>query len=214
MRKAFTLAEVLITLGIIGVVAAITMPVLINKYNDKQFKVAYKKTYSDLQQALTDAIFNQELTTRTTKYDGQATTEEWNMIKSKFKVAKVCENSNAFDCWADADRVCTGACGGGGSGSEFSGVPGRSSKAFVDASGRSWCRFTELENLFLVDTNGMKAPNRFGKDRWIFTFKNKNGERTNNAVDYVKIGNFLDDILNEGNWCHYPPCYYKSWLYE
>ena len=30
MKKAFTLAEVLITLGIIGVVAALTIPTLVN----------------------------------------------------------------------------------------------------------------------------------------------------------------------------------------
>ena len=32
LKKAFTLAEVLITLGIIGVVAAMTLPTVVNKY--------------------------------------------------------------------------------------------------------------------------------------------------------------------------------------
>lgn len=44
--KGFTLAEVLITLGIIGVVAAITIPTLINNIQDAQFKSALKKEYS------------------------------------------------------------------------------------------------------------------------------------------------------------------------
>ena len=35
-RAAFTLAEVLITLGIIGVVAAMTIPTLITSYKEKQ----------------------------------------------------------------------------------------------------------------------------------------------------------------------------------
>ena len=35
MKKAFTLAEVLITLGIIGVVAAMTIPSLINAYRER-----------------------------------------------------------------------------------------------------------------------------------------------------------------------------------
>lgn len=38
MKKAFTLAEVLITLGIIGVVAAITLPTLIANYQKKSFR--------------------------------------------------------------------------------------------------------------------------------------------------------------------------------
>lgn len=37
MKKAFTLAEVLITLGILGVVIAMTLPALITNYQKKQF---------------------------------------------------------------------------------------------------------------------------------------------------------------------------------
>ena len=55
MKKfnAFTLAEVLITLGIIGVVAAMTMPTLINQTNGAQYKAAYKKALSAISQAVT-----------------------------------------------------------------------------------------------------------------------------------------------------------------
>ena len=49
---AFTLAEVLITLGIIGVVAAMTMPTLMNQTNGAQYKTAYKKALSALSQAV------------------------------------------------------------------------------------------------------------------------------------------------------------------
>ena len=49
----FTLAEVLITLGIIGVVAAMTMPTLINQTNGAQYKAAYKKALSAISQAVT-----------------------------------------------------------------------------------------------------------------------------------------------------------------
>ena len=51
--NAFTLAEVLITLGIIGVVAAMTMPTLINQTNGAQYKAAYKKALSVISQAVT-----------------------------------------------------------------------------------------------------------------------------------------------------------------
>ena len=49
----FTLAEVLITLGIIGVVAAMTMPTLMNQTNGAQYKAAYKKALSAISQAVT-----------------------------------------------------------------------------------------------------------------------------------------------------------------
>lgn len=51
--SAFTLAEVLITLGIIGVVAAMTMPTLMNSTNGAQYKAAYKKALSAIAQGVT-----------------------------------------------------------------------------------------------------------------------------------------------------------------
>lgn len=51
-KNAFTLAEVLITLGIIGIVAALTIPSLIAKYQMKLFEVAFKKEYSVIQNAI------------------------------------------------------------------------------------------------------------------------------------------------------------------
>lgn len=55
-NAGFTLAEVLITLGIIGVVAAMTMPVLIAEHREKKTVVQLKKAYSILQQAYLMAI--------------------------------------------------------------------------------------------------------------------------------------------------------------
>ena len=51
MRKAFTLAEVLITLGIIGVVAAMTIPNLISNINGAKYRNQFKKAMSTLSQA-------------------------------------------------------------------------------------------------------------------------------------------------------------------
>ena len=51
-KSGFTLAEVLITLGIIGVVAALTMPVLIANYRKQQTVTQLKKVYSALQQSI------------------------------------------------------------------------------------------------------------------------------------------------------------------
>ncbi|MDR1327174.1 MAG: type II secretion system GspH family protein [Heliobacteriaceae bacterium] len=49
--RGFTLAEVLITLGIIGVVAALTMPVLIQNYRKHNVETRLKKVYSVMNQA-------------------------------------------------------------------------------------------------------------------------------------------------------------------
>ena len=50
-KFGFTLAEVLITLGIIGVVAAMTIPTLIANTNGAKFRSQFKKTISTLNQA-------------------------------------------------------------------------------------------------------------------------------------------------------------------
>ncbi len=47
-KAAFTLAEVLITLGIIGVVAAITLPSLINSYQKMVLRQQFKKAYNTM----------------------------------------------------------------------------------------------------------------------------------------------------------------------
>ena len=51
-KKAFTLAEVLVTLGIIGVVAAMTLPSVINNARNKAHEARFKQAYSLIYQAI------------------------------------------------------------------------------------------------------------------------------------------------------------------
>lgn len=51
-KKAYTLAEVLITLGIIGVVAAMTLPALVNKYRTIVDETKVKKNTSDMDKGI------------------------------------------------------------------------------------------------------------------------------------------------------------------
>lgn len=59
MKKGFTLAEVLITLGIIGIVAAMTLPGLLQSYANLVVETKLKKFYSQINQAiqLSEAIY-------------------------------------------------------------------------------------------------------------------------------------------------------------
>ncbi len=51
-KCAFTLAEVLITLGVIGIVAAMTLPTVINNKRNKELETAFKRSYTVISQAL------------------------------------------------------------------------------------------------------------------------------------------------------------------
>ena len=55
-KSAFTLAEVLITLGIIGVVAAMTIPTLMQNSGKSELKTSYKKILSAVNQAITMSV--------------------------------------------------------------------------------------------------------------------------------------------------------------
>ena len=73
---AFTLAEVLITIGIIGIVATITIPTLMTKYAKKRTETQLKAFYSKINQTLKmSAAENGDIdgliTQRTYSYDDQ-----------------------------------------------------------------------------------------------------------------------------------------------
>jgi prepilin-type N-terminal cleavage/methylation domain-containing protein len=94
MRRAFTLAEVLITLGVIGVVAALTLPSLITKVQsqirENQIRmVKYKFTKA------TDSMKSLGLIG-----PYYANTEEFvNELQKHLKIAKVCTSDNLRGCW-------------------------------------------------------------------------------------------------------------------
>ena len=67
-KAGFTLAEILITIGIIGVVAALTIPVLMQNSNSKKFTTQFKKSLSTLNQAAigAQAQYDMDYSTLTT----------------------------------------------------------------------------------------------------------------------------------------------------
>lgn len=60
--KAFTLAEVLITLGIISVVAALTLPTLISNYKKQTYVTGLQKAYSILNNMTKTAMSSDDVT--------------------------------------------------------------------------------------------------------------------------------------------------------
>lgn len=61
MKKGFTLSEVLITLGIIGTIAALTIPIVVANYKNKLYATQMKKTYGQIIEAA-QTIMNDEHT--------------------------------------------------------------------------------------------------------------------------------------------------------
>ena len=96
-RKAFTLAEVLITLGIIGVVAAITMPVLISNVQDR----IKQKRVENIKQKLSKVTDKMAVQSGLIGYgDTMAFVQE---MSKHMKLAKICDNNHISDCWPVAE---------------------------------------------------------------------------------------------------------------
>lgn len=89
-KSAFTLAEVLITLGIIGVVAAMTIPTLMNKTSEAQFRTGYKKILSTLSQAvnMSMAMDNTDFSDFDSTGTGSTDNSIYNMFNIRMSVLK------------------------------------------------------------------------------------------------------------------------------
>ena len=92
-KSAFTLAEVLITLAIIGVVAAITIPSLVKNYNEKAWSTA-QDVFTKRLEVATRQMNTEE------KLAGYSNTMDFvNELKRYIKITRVCDNSNITKCF-------------------------------------------------------------------------------------------------------------------
>ena len=96
-KVAFTLAEVLITLGIIGVVAALTMPVLISNVQDR----VKQKRVENIKQKLSKVTDKMAVQSGLIGYgDTMSFVQE---MSKHMKLAKICDNNHISDCWPTAE---------------------------------------------------------------------------------------------------------------
>ncbi len=190
-KSAFTLAEVLITLGIIGVVAAITIPVLMAKINEQVHKAQLKKVMSTLNQSLkmvynnTDTIY--DCYYGENGYTGTAT--DCNALDSEMrkvlKIAQVCE-SKAYEkgCipkYKGKDTILketygddynldfnNSNCGGLNENNVLN-----KNRALVLLDGTIIGEYLGAKYMY-VDVNGKKGPNRWGYDIFVLKLVAKN----------------------------------------
>ena len=170
-KAAFTLAEVLITLAIIGVVAAMTIPTLISDYQEKVTVNKVKTFYSLMSQAVA----------MSTVYNGQP--ESWsfsdvngfaNYLKPYLKIAKDCGTESGC-ITSDVYKRLNGQ-------NWYSYDSSRFYKMFLTNGMSMWFRIKDDPDnndaqdtlaLFWLDVNGKLEPNQIGLDTFHFLLKNK-----------------------------------------
>ena len=152
MRKGFTLVEALVTLGIIGTIAAITIPSVVNDVYERETIAKARKIYSVLNQGMHNAINTSDL--NFTLYCGQATAPTFEDFQDKFNLDQMFNIS-------DNDFTMTGV--------QVAGVLLKSGEAFSVTLSRDGDNCGTIT----ADINGNDTPNQAGADRFVFNLSCK-----------------------------------------
>lgn len=217
----FTLAEVLITLAIIGVVAAVTIPMFITNYKKQVAVTQLKKMYSTLSQALAFSVPDGDYSSLMFVDNDMRSMKNWfdSAILPHIKTVNVCYNSNG--CWVPKTTQLNGGNvildhGTRGLGEciiVFNTLDGYS----VNLDG--WSKYDALRIFGVkanmdtmvasVDINGKNLPNVIGKDIFVFVYSNRGlvpaghdltDAQVNASCNKTGNGYFCFEKIIRNNW--------------
>ena len=208
-KHGFTLAEVLITLGIIGVVVAMTLPTLIARHQEKVWTTSYLRIYSILENAYRrvqeeygtfenwsgatitinsgDGKPDSSLSDRKKLYEY--------MIKPYIEINESYlpknndwNNIGKYNCWPEKSFYLNKTPYGSNTDGTYRTHPAVSLK-----SGECIVLSYFLGD-FMVDINSKKGPNTLGKDQFAFSFDAVKKER-------IKPGYYQRWWTDSANYC-------------
>lgn len=197
-NKGFTLAEVLITLAIVGVVAAITVPTLVANYQQKALNNQFKKSYAFINQALLSTIgdfgYIPQCYYRASDNSYIHSSNDCTAIREKFfskmKISRICEgNAYADGCIPEYEGMDTVANANNPDAEVPEGYESYGDYAsrgctffqkdqilndrtvYVVSDGTIIIQYASTINIIAVDINGLKGPNKWGYDLFSFMLK-------------------------------------------
>lgn len=192
-NTAFTLAEVLITLGIIGIVAAITLPSLINNQRNKALQTALKKAYSRHSEALmlvkaeagVDNLYDEFVVFNKNGGGFYRANEFFNMYRSKLKIIGKCKYKRRIRNYSNTEDA-------------YIDIGGTATPMTLLSDGSCMDLVLNGGNLGItIDINGAdKGSNRLGHD--VFTFHvNKKGMWEPVKMYKLYTVDELEDLKNQ-----------------
>lgn len=172
-RFGFTLAELLVTIGLLGSIAAITIPTLAYNYRGKVLEQQFRATYSDIKAVAT--VLNERHGGDWASYAKRANYREAaREFMSMFNGGGPYRGNTDCTNVIQELRSLYGARAGSGkfrfslvNGLQGAGDPCDDGGVWTDSKGRIWT-FNAQNNMICVDINGTAKPNRQNVD--IFAF--------------------------------------------
>ncbi len=202
-KQAFTLAEVLITLAIIGVVAALTIPTVVRNYQKHQTVVRLKKTYSALANTTNLAIAEHgpiEGWEINEGGDGGAKNFADKYVIPYLKVSKNCGVKTTGDCefkWSYLDKSVSGSFGSGYTRFYLNDGTFVAVSIFENTD-------TDKRMYITINLNGQKQPNTYGKDIYCFSYLIKSASESGKAYVGKIFANGISRernlLVSEGKW--------------
>lgn len=207
---AFTLAEVLIVVGIIGIIAEFTIPNLIVNYQKEQTATQLKKAYSEISQVFLSSTaengFPQTWDWGTTYTEDANTKFIETYILPHFFVVQNCGFNTTGSCTRGKKYYLNKSV------SDFPGYQiklkdGTVLNIWLDGNSSGGMPPNLLE--FFIDLNGEKPPNTWGKDIFIIIFK----KNISNTMFFGYESN-RDTLKTNSTWgCNKSSSSYKAGIY-
>ena len=185
MKKGFTLAEVLITLGIIGVVAALTLPNMIKNHQKRVMVAQLQRTYNAIVNAMPSYM---DEVHATKLFDTDAfnanrnnndVTPLVNFIKDNFKISKICTKDTTGGlaaCYGNGYKDLSGETPHNPhDNSLYNGFDSAAACTILKTGatvcfGQMWDQWTFPR--VLIDVNGAQGPNVWGRDAYDLELNN------------------------------------------
>ena len=200
-KFAFTLAETMIAFMIIGIVASITVVVLVQNNQKDAFALSLKKFYSTTQQALnywkTENVCGDA---ECMGFVGSVQDPEWNNmmenhIKKYFNIRKICKYG---DSSCEGHTTCgfnSKNCGTSFGSEQFSYITadGMYVRILPTTTSGAWYNWT-------LDVNGPAGPNIIGRDVHLFRMYKDGTLHAYCDLFYAQGGNPKNNINNNLYW--------------
>jgi prepilin-type N-terminal cleavage/methylation domain-containing protein len=198
-NKGFTLAEVLITLLVIGVISSLVIPGLINDTQDQELRQKFRKDFAELSQAIRLIAIDNGGSFR------NVVTSYGDIYQSKYlanymKTMKTCVNSKTNGCWHQ-DGVVKYKNGNPYNTNDYGGMILQDGalmrwESWDNSCGYIWHVNFDVCASIAIDINGFKGPNIWGKDVYRIFLLDKNLVPAGISGDILS-----DDCSDTGTGC-------------